>query len=157
MVMIHKFIFLLNGDLSPILGSDSGAAAPVNAAANAAGDAAQAVANNVEPAGGLFGGGIWMILIYAAIFIGAYFLLMRPQRKREKKMKEIQAALKTGDNVVTSGGFFGRIADVGEDCFIVEFGTNRGIRIPIQKSDVLGVRSPKTTPPPKEALEKKDD
>ena len=155
--MYHKFILLLNGDLSPILGSGNGAAAPD--AASAAGDAVNTAAGAVEPAGGLFGGGsmIGMILIYAAIFVGAYFLLMRPQRKREKKMKEMQSALKVGDNVVTSGGFFGRIADVGEDCFIVEFGTNRGIRIPIQKSDVLGVRSPKTTPPPKEALEKKDD
>jgi preprotein translocase subunit YajC len=64
-------------------------------------------------------------------------------------MKEMQAAITTGDNVVTSGGMFGKVADIGEDCFIVEFGTNRSIRIPVLKSDVIGIREPKMTPPPK--------
>jgi len=150
--MVLRFWFLLES-LSTVIGTDTPSSGTAAAAGGVTETAGQVVQN--EPAG-LFGGNMWVILIYAAIFVGAYFLLMRPQRKREKKMKELQSTIKTGDNVVTSGGFFGRVADIGEDCFIVEFGTNRGIRIPVQKSDVLGIRTPKTTPAPKEAIEQKD-
>jgi preprotein translocase subunit YajC len=60
-------------------------------------------------------------------------------------MKELQAGITTGDNIITSGGLFGKVADVGEDCFIVEFGTNRGVRIPVLKADVVAIRTPKMT------------
>jgi preprotein translocase subunit YajC len=66
-------------------------------------------------------------------------------------MKEMQATIGKDDNVITNSGLFGRVVDVGEDCFIVEFGTNRGIRIPVLKSEVAGIRDPKMTPPPKAA------
>jgi len=91
-----------------------------------------------------------MLLIWGAVFVGMWFLLIRPQRKREKNMREMQSAITVGDNVVTNGGLFGKIADVGEDCFIVEFGTNRGVRVPILKSDVAAIRTPKMTPQPVE-------
>ena len=90
---------------------------------------------------------IWIIWI--AIFVGFYFLLIRPQRKREKQRQEMVSAIKAGDNVLTTGGLFGKVVDVGEDSFLVEFGTNRGLRVPVFKNDVLGVREPKLTPPPK--------
>lgn len=97
------------------------------------------------------GGFPWFIwVMYAAVFAGVWFLMIRPQRQRDKKMKELQAGISTNDNIVTSGGLFGKVTDVGEDCFIVEFGTNRGVRIPVLKADVVAVRSPKTTPQPKE-------
>ena len=147
--MLHRFIFLLEQNLSPILGSEA-----VTETAAAATETAGVVTETAAD-GGLFSSPfIWVI--YGALFVGMYFLLIRPQRRRDKKMKEMQSSIKVGDNVVTTGGLFGRIADVGEDCFIVEFGTNRGIRIPVQKSDVLGIKAPKTTPAPKDALEKKD-
>ena len=91
-----------------------------------------------------------MLLIWGAVFVGMYFLMFRPQRKREKQMKELQAAIKSGDNIVTSGGLFGQVIDVGTDCFIVELGVSgRSVRIPVLKNDVLGVREPVMTPPPK--------
>jgi preprotein translocase subunit YajC len=99
------------------------------------------------------GGGMatWMmLLVWGAVFAGMWFLMIRPQRKREKQMKELQAAITTGDNIITSGGIFGKVADVGEDCFIVEFGTNKGIRIPVLKADVVAIREPKMTPQPKD-------
>ena len=151
--ILNQCYFLLNA-LSPILGGDSG----TGAAPPASGDAASGAASQTPPpetGGGLFDS-MWVFGIWAVVLVGMYFLMMRPQRKREKKMKEMQAAIKTGDNIVTSGGFFGRVADVGQDCFIIEFGTNRGIRVPVLKSDVVGIRDPKTTPPPKEAIEKKE-
>ena len=85
---------------------------------------------------------IWMAVIVA----GMWFFMIRPQRKREKQMRELQASISAGDNVVTSSGLFGKVADIGEDCFVVEFGTNRGVRIPVLKADVIAVRSPKLTP-----------
>lgn len=93
------------------------------------------------------GMGSWtVLLIWGGVILVMYLLMFRPQRKREKKLKEMQAAIAVGDNVVTNAGLFGRIADVGEDCFIIEFGTNRSIRIPILKSEIVGIRAPKMTP-----------
>ena len=104
-------------------------------------------ANGGAQEGGGFPMFIWVI--YGALFLGVYLLLIRPQRKREKQRREMVEAIRTGDNVVTTGGLFGKVADIGEDSFIVEFGTNKGLRIPVLKTDVLGVREPKLTPPPR--------
>jgi preprotein translocase subunit YajC len=90
------------------------------------------------------------MIIMVPLMIGAYWLMTRGQRKREKQMKEMQASIKAGDNVITAGGFFGRVVSVGEDCYNVEFGTNRSIHIPVLKTDILGIRAPKMTPAPKE-------
>jgi len=94
--------------------------------------------------GGGFFGGDWvsMMLIYAAVIGAMYFLLIRPQRRREKTMREMQASLQVGNEVVTSSGFFGTIVSIGEDCFIIEFGTGKGVRIPVRKTDVIDRRSP---------------
>ena len=100
-----------------------------------------------EAGGGGFPMFIWVI--YGALFVGLYFLFIRPQRKREKQRREMVESIRAGDNVVTTGGLFGKVADIGEDCFVVEFGTNKGLRIPVLKTDVVGVREPKLTPPPR--------
>jgi len=103
-----------------------------------------------QEAGGM---SMWMMLIiWGVVILGFWLLMMRPQRKREKKLKELQAGIKAGDNVVTNSGLFGRVADVGTDCFVVEMGiSGRTVKVPILKSDVLGVREPVLTPPPKES------
>ncbi len=84
-----------------------------------------------------------IIIMYAVVIAAAYFFWIRPQKKREKSIKEMQAAIKAGDNVITSSGFYGKIVSVGEDCFVVEFGTNKGVRVPVNKTDILAVREPK--------------
>jgi len=121
--------------------------------APAAEGAAQYAAPLAEPAqGGMFGTPL-LILVYVALFGGIWFFMMRPHKKREKKLKELQATIKTGDNVVTNGGMFGKVADVGTDCFVVEMGIGgRTVKVPILKSDVLGVRDPILTPPPKDVV-----
>lgn len=139
------------GDPSGIVGRPPGEVA--GQVVDAVNGAVEGVAAAAPPPDA--GGGMWIMLVYAGILVVAmYFLMFRGPRKREKKMKEMQASIRTGDNVVVTGGMFGRIADVGEDVFVVEFGQNRGIRIPVLKSDVLGVREPKLTPPPKIEVEK---
>ena len=95
--------------------------------------------------GGFFGGAnmTTILLMYAAIIGGAWFLLIRPQRKQQKQMREMQAALKIGDNIITSSGTYGTIVEVGEETFVVEFGAPKSIRIPIAKGHVIGVKDPK--------------
>ncbi len=91
--------------------------------------------------GGGFGtmGMILYILALVAIF---YFLAIRPSRKREKELKEIQAAIKVGDDVMTSSGFYGKVVELNDQVVTVEFGTNRGVRIPVKKSEILGNKAP---------------
>ncbi len=61
-----------------------------------------------------------MILIFAAM----YFLLIAPQRKKQKEHEKMLAALKTGDEIVTTGGIYGTITAVKEDRFTVRVGDN---------------------------------
>ena len=149
---IQQFAIMATGPITQYgAGTGGGAAQPPAPA----GDAAQQVVANgaAEAPAGLFGGGgLMMAVIWGAAIIGFWFLLIRPQKKREKKLKEVQSSIKPGDNIVTNGGMFGRVADVGTDCFVVEMGiSGRTVKVPILKSDVLGVRDPVLTPPPREA------
>ncbi|HHY82328.1 MAG TPA: preprotein translocase subunit YajC [Clostridiales bacterium] len=54
-----------------------------------------------------------------------YFLLIRPQRKREKENKEMLASLKVGDNVTTIGGICGKIVKIQDDILTIEVGTDK--------------------------------
>ena len=130
--MLDRMTFLLNGDLSPVFGGDGVA---VEAVTETGQVVPAAVPQQAEQTG-LFGNWWSMLLIWGGIIAIFYFLTIRPQRKRAKEMQDMQSALKVGDNVVTGSGMFGRIAEVKDDRFIVEFGDNRSIFIPIRKSDV---------------------
>lgn len=92
--------------------------------------------NAAQTGGGVLDMGMW-IVIYAVLIGGLYFFMSRPQKKREKQLKELQASIKVGDNVVTSGGFYGKVVDTADDLYIVEFGTNKGVRIPVNKAEVF--------------------
>ncbi len=122
------FTVYLNASAVPndsiITGGEAAPAPAEGTTATAAADPNAAAPQAADPMGGM-----WIWIIYIPLLIGLYFLMTRPQRKREKQQREMQAALRVGDEVVTAGGFFGRIADVGEDSFMVEFGRNRSIHI----------------------------
>lgn len=136
-----RFLFLADGlGLPAPAGAATGGGQGGGAAA-----AADAAAQAPPPAG--MSPFVWILWI--GIFVGFYFLMIRPQRKREKQRQEMILAIKAGDSVLTTGGLFGKVVDVGEDSFLVEFGTNRGLRVPVFKNDVLGIREPRLAPPPK--------
>lgn len=59
-----------------------------------------------------------MVLIF-------YFLLIRPEKKRSKKMKEMLDNLQVADEVVTTGGIIGRVLSVKEDTVLIETGSDR--------------------------------
>ncbi|MCL2169244.1 MAG: preprotein translocase subunit YajC [Defluviitaleaceae bacterium] len=114
-----------------------------------------------EPAGGggLFGGGPFVLIMWGLIIVGMWFLLIRPQRKREKEVREMQASLKPGENIITTSGFYGKIVKVSADAFLIEFGENRGLQVWVRKSDVAGPKSPSTSAetPATSVETKKDD
>jgi len=94
--------------------------------------------------GGFFGGGFTgMIIIYLLFFGVLYLFFIRPQKKRQKKMQELQDSIRVGDNVLLSGGMFGKIADIGDDVYMVELGTNKSVLIPFLKGEVIDKREPK--------------
>ena len=61
-----------------------------------------------------------LVLMFAAM----YFLLIAPQRKKQKEHEKMLAALGAGDEVVTAGGIYGVITGVKDDRFIVRIGEN---------------------------------
>ena len=66
--------------------------------------------------GDLAGGSILGLLLpMVLMFAVFYFLLIRPQRKKDKKVKSMLAALKQGDRISTIGGIFGTITDIKDD------------------------------------------
>jgi len=85
---------------------------------------------------------IGLILFYVVIFGLMWFLLMRPQKKEQKRLQLMLSELAVGDTVLTTSGFYGVIIDVTENDVIVEFGNNKNCRIPMQKAAITQVEKP---------------
>lgn len=79
--------------------------------------------------------GLTMILFYGLLLVGMYFLIIAPQRKKQKEMQKMLSALKQGDDVITAGGIYGTITNVKEDTFTVRLG--EGIKVEIGKSYII--------------------
>jgi preprotein translocase subunit YajC len=77
------------------------------------------------------------LLPLVAIFGVFYFLLIRPQQKRQKEHRELLANLKKGDEVATAGGLLGKIADVKENFVRLELGDN--VIVTVQKHAISNV------------------
>lgn len=83
-------------------------------------------------------GNIFVSLIYiGGLGLLLYFMLIRPQRKQQKKMNALLSTLAIGDSVVTASGFYGVVIDIMDEIVIVEFGNNKNCRIPMKKSAVV--------------------
>lgn len=82
---------------------------------------------------------IFLLIFYAVILGGFWFLLMRPQKKEQKRIQLMLSELAVGDTVLTTSGFYGVIIDITEDDVIVEFGNNKNCRIPMQKAAITQV------------------
>lgn len=54
-----------------------------------------------------------------------YFLMIRPQRKREKAIQEMRSKIEVGDEIITSGGIIGRVVSIREDSVVIESGSDR--------------------------------
>ncbi|EJW21744.1 YajC [alpha proteobacterium IMCC14465] len=91
------------------------------------------------PAGSLFD----LFFPLAMVFLIVYFMIIRPQSKRQKEHQSLIDGLRRGDTVVTQGGLIGKIAKVDEDELQIDIA--KDVRISIVRSMILTVRS-KTEP-----------
>jgi preprotein translocase subunit YajC len=92
-----------------------------------------------QSAGGLAEGGFGLLPIVFVMVI-FYFLLIRPQQKRAKQHKEMLAAIRRGDKIVTSGGLTGTIVKVVEDSETVEIQIAKDVRVHVVRAMIADVK-----------------
>jgi preprotein translocase subunit YajC len=85
-----------------------------------------------QPTGGNQWSGILMMVIIVAIF---YFFMIRPQQKKQKEIQKAREALKVGDKVITAGGIYGKIKEIGDLYMVIEIAN--GVNIRIDKTSVF--------------------
>ena len=94
--------------------------------------------SGASSAAGMGGMILWLVILFAFM----YFFMIRPQKKETQKKIAMLSELATGDTVLTTSGFYGTVIDITDDTVIVEFGSNKNCRIPMQKSAIAAVEKP---------------
>ena len=84
---------------------------------------------------GMVGAIVWMVVLFGIM----YFLMLRPQKKEQKRLQTMLNDMEVGDSIVTTGGFYGVVIDMTEEDVIVEFGNNKNCRIPMRKQAIAEV------------------
>src|SRR4030095_14912502 len=95
---------------------------------------AMAQAAGGAPAGGNPMGMFIMMGLFVVIF---YFLLIRPQQKKQKEHQAMLTKLAAGDEIVTAGGILGRIVEIGDNFITLEIADN--VRIKVQRFQVTSL------------------
>jgi preprotein translocase subunit YajC len=100
------------------------------------------------PAGGgssMLGNPLFMVL---AMFGVMYFLVIRPQSKKQKELQKMLSELKKGDDVVTQGGLIGKVSGIKDNELTLQ--VQEGVRIRVLRSSVTGLYpGPGASAPPK--------
>ena len=94
------------------------------------------ISNAYAQSGGA-GSTMMSLLPMILIFVVFYFILIRPQQKRQKEHREMVSNLAKGDEVLTNGGFLGKVTNVGEAYLTVELAD--GIVVKLQAASVAQV------------------
>ena len=76
--------------------------------------------------------GIVMMVVIVAIF---YFFMISPQQKKQKEIQKAREALKTGDKIITAGGIYGRIREIGDIYMMIEVAN--GVTIRVDKTSIF--------------------
>lgn len=84
---------------------------------------------------GMVGAIVWMVVLFGIM----YFLMLRPQKKEQKRLQAMLNDMEVGDSIVTTGGFYGVVIDMTDEDVIVEFGNNKNCRIPMRKQAIAEV------------------
>ena len=84
---------------------------------------------------GMVGAIVWMVVLFGIM----YFLMLRPQKKEQKRLQAMLNDMEVDDSIVTTSGFYGVIIDMTEEDVIVEFGNNKNCRIPMRKQAIAEV------------------
>jgi preprotein translocase subunit YajC len=103
---MHKTLF--SQDLLPFLAQAAPAGAPAGQAPGPFG---------LSP-------GSFQVVFIGLMLAAMYFLMIAPQRKKQKELQKMLSELKPGDEVLTTGGIFGTISSVRDDRFVVRIGDN---------------------------------
>ena len=88
-------------------------------------------------AGGDTSSSLISMLPLVLMFVVLYFVMIRPQMKRQKEHKAMIEALAKGDEVVTAGGFLGKVSKIGETYLEVELA--QGVEVQMQRTAVVQV------------------
>lgn len=81
---------------------------------------------NGTASSGTSGAGSYSSIIFLVILIGImYFLMIRPQKKRQKEEQEMRSSLEIGDEIITIGGIVGRVVTIREEDIVIETGADR--------------------------------
>ena len=91
------------------------------------------IAQTTAPAGG-GGNGQFMLLVYGFMFLAMWFLMIAPQRKKQKEHAKMLAALDQGDEIITTGGIYGEITYKKDDRFVVRIAD--GVKVELSKGHV---------------------
>jgi preprotein translocase subunit YajC len=90
-----------------------------------------------QPEGGGGSGGLLSLWPIALIFVIFYFLLIRPQQKKQKQHQKMLESIKKGDRVVTSGGMYGTVVGVKENAVVLKIAEN--VKVEFAKSAVTHI------------------
>jgi len=100
-----------------------------------------------------------MVLPFAIFIAIFYFLIIRPQKKREKAHTDMIASITRGSVIVTAGGFFGKVCEVLDDSYIIDLGdesAGQAIKVRVLKSSVaMKKEAGEAAPHPKKKRVKK--
>jgi len=103
------------------------------------------VAGCVSPGGEGGGSSPLAFLPFILIFVVFYFLILRPQQKQGKDRKKMLSEIKRGDDIITSGGIYGKIINVSEDD-IITLEVAKGLSIRINRSGIAGLQPSASEP-----------
>jgi preprotein translocase subunit YajC len=83
--------------------------------------------------------GIMSLAPFLLIFVVMYFLMIRPQSKKQKELEKLRSELKEGDSVLTSGGIYGKVVGIEADNKIIKIKVDNSCSIRIDKSSIASV------------------
>lgn len=110
-------------------------------------------ASEADPTGNTFGVLIQLVLPLVAMVAIFYFLIIRPEKKRNKEMQDMLNNLQVADEVITNGGIIGRVISVKEDTVLIETGSDRTkirvVRSAIAKNNTVHEAPAEVAPEPK--------
>lgn len=90
------------------------------------------------------GGGFLGLLPFLAIIVIMYFLMIRPQMKKQKERQKMVDSLQKGDNIVTSGGIHGKVMGFTDNDKTVILRVDEKVKINIDRSAVGVIKNPKS-------------
>lgn len=81
-----------------------------------------------------------MLIPMVLVFVLFYFLIIVPQRKRQRAVDEMLSNLKPGDKIVTNGGLYGQIVSVREDKRTVQLKIAENVRVEVARTAISGLQ-----------------